>query len=110
MKKYERVKDNRYFNKIINEGSSIKNKYYIVYNLKSNNYNYKIGIAVGKTVGKAHIRNKLKRIVRTIVDNNRFIFKNYRDYIIIVKKTCINENYSVLTDNLVKLISEEREI
>ena len=104
MKKYERVNNKEYFNKIIKEGPSINNKYFVVHNLKTNNYNFKSGIAVGKTIGKAHIRNKLKRQVRAIIDSNRFIFQNYQDYIIIVKKPCLNENYEVLVDSLVKLM------
>lgn len=106
MKSYEHVKDKRYFNKIIKEGKTLRNKHFVICYLKSENYNYKIGIAVSTKLGHAFYRNKLKRQIRNIVTDNKFLFKNYNDYIIILTRACINEKYEVLNIELKKIIEK----
>ena len=77
MKSYEHVKDKRYFNKIIKEGKTLRNKHFVICYLKSENYNYKIGIAVSTKLGHAFYRNKLKRQIRNIVTDNKFLFLQF---------------------------------
>jgi len=89
MKKKEIVKDNRLFNSIIDNGNKQKNKYFILYNIKVSNPGPKFGIAVGKKVGNAVIRNKYKRKIRAIVDYNKLLFPKNYNYIIIVRKECL---------------------
>lgn len=104
MKKYEHVNSNKYFNQIINNGPVVKNKYYVIHYLHTDKFNYKVGIAVSKKLGKAHYRNYLKRIIRNICDENRFLFKNNTDYIIILTRACVNADYKVLNDELNKAL------
>lgn len=58
------------------------------------------GIAVGKKIGNAVMRNKMKRIFRNLVDNNRLLFKNYHNYIIMIKKEATNAPYKVLDEEM----------
>ena len=58
------------FSKIISNQVSYKNKYFSLYYKESNNTLY--GITVPKKVGKAVIRNKLKRQTKNIIRNNEF--------------------------------------
>ena len=104
MKRFEMVKSHDEFNEIINKGKKYKNKYFIVFVVKKNPLKPQFGIAVGKKVGNAVVRNKLKRQVRNIVDNNKFLFKNSYNYIIMVKKECLDIPYGLLEKNLVDLI------
>ena len=68
---------------------------------KDNNLDYpRFGIAVGKKVGKAVIRNKYKRIIRMILSENQKTFKNNKDYIIMIKKTGLNATYNELLEDL----------
>ena len=106
MKKREIVKDNKKFNNIIANGSVVKNKYFVLYYNKVSEYELKFGIAVGKKVGNAVIRNKYKRKIRSIVDNNKLIFKKGYNYIIIVKKESLSLDHQALNDNLVQLIEK----
>ncbi len=104
MKKYEIVKEHKEFDDIIANGRYVKNKYFIIYNNESN-YSYpRFGIAVGKKVGNAVTRNKFKRQIRMIINNNKNLFKNNQDYIIIVKKSSLDLTYTELNDNLVELL------
>lgn len=104
MKKYEIVKEHTEFDDIIANGSYKKNKYFLIYN-KENKYSYpRFGIAVGKKVGNAVTRNKFKRQIRMIINNNKNLFKKNTDYIIIVKRSSLDLNYNDLNNNLIELI------
>lgn len=107
MKKFEIVKEHYEFDNIINNGKSISNKVFVVYYLKHLQEYPKFGIAVGKKIGNAVIRNKYKRIIRNIVDNNKLLFKKDNDYIIIIKRKCLDLTYNELNDSLSALIKEK---
>ncbi len=106
MKKRDVVKSNILFNDIINKGTKIKNEYFIIYYLKKDFIKNNYGIAVGKKVGKAVTRNKIKRQVRNIISNNASLFPNYHNYIIICKKEVLNLSYSKMEEVLVSLINK----
>ena len=86
MKKRDIVKSNELFNNIIASGKRVSNKYFIICSLKKDFEKNNYGIAVGKKVGNAVIRNKIKRQIRNIIDYNTNLFPNFHNYIIICKK------------------------
>lgn len=93
MKKTNVVKENKDFSKIINTGVYVKDKNLVIY-YKDNDLNKaRFGISVGTKVGKAHVRNKLKRQIRNIVDNHKISYSKSKDYIIIVRKNCLEKTY-----------------
>ena len=105
MKKYEIVKEHKEFDDIIASGKKIKNEFAIIY-YKESNYPYpRFGLAIGKKIGNAVMRNKLKRIFRMILTNNKNLFKNNYDYIIIGKRRALETNYSTLEDSIKNIIS-----
>ncbi len=106
MKKYEVVKEHKEYDNIINNGHYIKNKVYIIYYMKHDCNYPKFGMAVGKKIGNAVIRNKYKRITRNIVDKNKFLFKKDFDYIIILKRKCLEMSFEELDNSLITLLKE----
>lgn len=107
MKKFEIVKEHYEFDNIINKGKSISNKVFSIYFLKHDEEYPKFGIAVGKKIGNAVTRNKYKRIIRNIIDNNKLLFKKDYDYIIIIKRKCLDLSFKELNDNLSELVKEK---
>ena len=107
MKKFEIVKEHRDFDKIINNGKFIKNNTFVIYYSKHKENFPKFGMAVGKKIGNAVIRNKYKRIIRNIVDKNKFLFKKEFDYIIIIKRKCLEMSFNELNESLSMLIKEK---
>lgn len=106
MKKKFVVKSKILFNDIINNGSKISNKYYVITSLP-NEFNYtRFGIAVGTKVGNAVTRNKIKRQVRTIIDNNLSLFNIYKDYVIICKKEILSIDYNRMQKEMCDLLNK----
>lgn len=104
MKKEDRIKNKQEFDKIIKTTKSIKNQYFVIHKIDKKEKNNRFGIAVGTKVGNAVIRNKLKRRTKEIIREERNLFQNSVDYIIIVRKSCLELNYDQMKNNLIKLI------
>ena len=106
MKRIEMIKDKKVFNNIIKNGKFKKNNYFVVYYTNKEDVKINFGIAISKKVGNAVVRNKLKRQTRSIIDNNRNLFKNNHNYIIMIRKSCFNENFKTLENSLIKLLEK----
>ncbi|HOP65508.1 MAG TPA: ribonuclease P protein component [Bacilli bacterium] len=108
MKKSEIVKKAFEFDNIISHNVKKENKYYVIFSLP-NKYSYaRFGIAVGTKIGNAVTRNKYKRKLRSILDQNKFMFPKSYDYIIILKKACMRLSYLELQKELTNLLPEEK--
>lgn len=108
MKKIEIVKKETEFNNIIATAPKLGNKYFFVFSVTNNLNHSRFGITVGKKLGNAVIRNKYKRKIKSIIDENKFMFQKSVDYIIIVRKACIGTSYIELKENLIKVFQEEK--
>ena len=64
MKKALRVRKNEEFKEIIAQKHSVASATYIIYRQKRKGDNARIGISVSKKLGKAHVRNKIKRQIQ----------------------------------------------
>lgn len=106
MKKKDIVKSNILFNKVINSGKHINGKYFVICSLKNEDEQNKYGIAVGTKVGNAVTRNKIKRQMRVIIDENRDFFPNFHNYVVICKKEVLNLSFQEMKYELVKLIKK----
>ncbi len=110
MKKRDVVKSNELFNEIIAKGIKINNKYFFIYGMKKDFIKNNYGIAVGKKIGNAVIRNKIKRQIRNIITNNFKLFPNYHNYIIIINKELLKLSYQDMEKQLVDLLNNKGEI
>lgn len=106
MKRYEMVKSHEEFNEIINKGNRLKGKYAYIFSKKKEFDKPNFGIAVGKKLGNAVVRNKFKRQFRNIVDKNRFLFKNNNNYIIMIKREANNASFSELETDLINTLKK----
>jgi ribonuclease P protein component len=102
MKKAFRVCKNYEFSSIIQNRQFVKSSSFVLYFRKRNEEHSRIGISVGKKLGNAVCRNKVKRQVRSIVDQV-FTFEEPYDLIIIVrpnyKTKSFNENLLEMKEN-----------
>ena len=85
MKKFEVVKRHEEFNDIINNAKYKKNENFTIY-IRKGNYPYpRFGI----------------------IDFNKAAFKNYTDYIIMIKRSCLSLTYQQMNDKLIELIKDD---
>lgn len=106
MKKSETIKSKKEFSDLINNAKFIKNKEYVIYYNENNLEKTRYGIAISNKTGNAVMRNKLKRQTREIIYKLKFIFKNNTDYIIMIRKGCLNSSFDEKLKNLEKLLKE----
>jgi len=105
MKKKNIIQKEQEFTKIINDCPYIKNNYFVIY-YKKNNIMNRYGISVPKRTGKAHIRNKIKRRIKNIIDLNQKNIHNSYDYVIIIRKRLVELNFHQIQENLIALIKK----
>lgn len=107
MKKINTVIDSKDFEEAIHKGKLFKNKDLILYIIKKDNKYYRFGISVGKKISKRAVdRNLLKRRLKSIIDNNKKLYQNNLDYIIIMKKTCLDLSYQELENSFLDIIKK----
>ena len=106
MKKKDTIKSREEYSNLIKNGSYIKTKEYVIYYL-NNDYNKKrFGLAISNKIGNAVTRNKLKRQTREIIDSLNSLFKNNKDYIIMIRKGCLESSFKEKKENLEKKLKE----
>ncbi len=106
MNKEKIIKKSETFTEIISQKQSVKNLYFSVFYQKSNKNMY--GITVPKKVGKAYIRNKLKRQIKNIIITNEKDIQTSYNYVIIIKEPAKNLQYQILEEELLKLMKKVR--
>lgn len=104
MNKEHIVKSNLDFQRIIKNNKPYRYKDYILYIEKTLEDNYRFGFSVGKKIGHAVTRNKIKRQLRSIVSK-----KGYQkgfNCIIIVGSNILNRTYQEMEMNLFKVLED----
>ena len=98
MKKINILKESRDFDRIIKGNKPYKYKDYIIYIERNTNDLYKIGLSVGKKIGNAVNRNKVKRQLKSIIDKKDY--QNNFNCIIIVGRGINERTYEEKEQNL----------
>jgi ribonuclease P protein component len=106
MKKTNIIQKNNDFSKIIEKNKPYKNNYFTVFVEKNNQNNYRFGISIGKKVGNAVIRNKIKRQIKNILDTLNYKIIPEYDCIIIVKSNIINLSFNQIKEELIIVLNK----
>lgn len=99
MKKINILKESRDFDRIIKSYSPYKYKDYIIFIEKNTNDVYKFGLSVGKKIGNAVRRNKVKRQIKFIIDKKHY--QNGFNCIIIVGRGINERSFLEIEENLI---------
>ena len=109
MKKEYRVKKNEEIKEILDEKHYYSNKYFTVYkkhNLKTTHFRY--AISIGKKLGHAVMRNRIKRQIVSIIDNSNIDNTLPEDIFIIVRPTILSINYEEMRKELNYLFIKQK--
>ena len=98
LKKINVLKSNIDFDRIIHHNKSFRYKNYIIYLERTKKEGYHFGLSVGKKVGNAVIRNRVKRQLRAIIDEKSY--QNGFNCIIIVKKGILDQSFAEMKNDL----------
>ncbi len=90
------IKDNRDFRRVYRHGKSKVDNKLVVYVLKSNSKNSRVGFSVSKKVGNAVIRNRIKRRLREIFRKNVLNFNMTVDVVVVARKGAAGADYYTL--------------
>ena len=74
------------------------NGFLVLYARKNRMGVNRVGITVGKKLGKAHIRNRARRRVREIYRLNESKFSTGWDIVVVVRGKAVNASFTALTD------------
>lgn len=103
------IKENRVFQDMIQHASSNKNSFFVLFYSKNSSSFGRFGISVGKKVGNAVVRNRLKRQVRAILRDFQKDYSFCYDCIIMIRKNCLSLSYQEMKESLYKLLKRVEE-
>ena len=79
------------------------NAYLVLYARRNHSGCNRVGITVSKKLGKAHIRNRIRRRVREVYRLNEAAFAPGWDIVVVVRSRAIDAPFSRLTDSYLSL-------
>lgn len=108
MRKSYRVKSEKDFQRVFQEGNSKANRQFVIYKLpKEEQQHFRVGISVGKKIGNAVIRNQVKRRIRHALmelDKEYSIEKEF-DFIVIARNPVRNMSFQEIKSSLSHVLS-----
>lgn len=109
MKKAFRIKDNKEFQHVFKNGKSFANRQLVIYYLqKSDQNHFRIGLSVGKKIGNAVTRNRIKRYLRQAFHELEENVLPMYDMVIIARQPTKQMGFHEVKKSLVHLLFKER--
>lgn len=109
LKKQYRIKKNKEFQEIFRTGQSFANRELVIYYRKKNDQkHFRVGISVGKKIGNAVTRNRIKRYIRECFIHLEDNLKQEYDIIIIARNQSVYLSYERLCKSLQHLLRKQK--
>ena len=96
------LKYNHIFQRLYRTGGQA-NGYLVLYARKNRLGQNRVGVTVSKKLGKAHIRNRIRRRVREVYRLNEAAFRPGWDIVVVVRGKAIDASFSQLTESYLSL-------
>ena len=103
MKFSDSLKKNRDFQNVYKKGKSYANRYFVMYVLKNETEQNRLGISVSKKVGNSVIRHHLARLVREAYRLHEDMFNSGLDIVVIARATAKDISYHEVESALLHL-------
>lgn len=99
-----RLRKSEEFKKVMEKGKKIILPNFIVFILENGLPYPRLGLTVSKRVGKAHVRNRIKRLVREFFRLHQYNFKKGVDLVVVAKKRAKGINYHETVEELSEIL------
>lgn len=101
---HSRLKKRREFKTVLNNGRSHRGRTAVVYAHPSTMTHHRVGLIVARRVGKAVVRNRLKRIMREQFRQHRHaLASSPLDFVVIVTRRAVDAQPQLPADLLVAM-------
>ncbi|TMN22275.1 ribonuclease P protein component [Lentibacillus cibarius] len=109
MKKMNRIKDNKQFQYVFKHGNSFANRQLVLYYMKRSELtHFRVGLSVGKKIGNAVTRNRIKRYLRQAFHELEAGVLPAYDIVIIARQPTKRMNFHEVKKSLMHLLSKEK--
>ena len=106
MKYTKSLKLNKDFKRLYYRGKSMVSRNVVVYAMKNRSDKNRIGITCGKTIGKAVIRNRLKRLVRESYRQMEPDIQKGYDFVFVVRTRAVGKPFSEINGDLIYVMKK----
>ncbi len=106
LKSENRIKKRKEFGYIYKHGLGVYSPNLVIMYTDNKYARVRIGLSVSKKVGKAYARNKVKRVLRSIMRLNIDKIKKGKNYIVVARPSVIELNYAELETELLQLFDK----
>lgn len=96
MKREQRLRNEAEFTLARTQGRNYSNRYLAIYVRPNQQEQSRIGVAAGKRLGKAQIRNRAKRLLREAVNRRLTELKPGADILMVARAACIGSGLEVV--------------
>lgn len=106
VKRENRLKKNRHFNYIYKNGTSIKLGVLNLVYAKTKFKPFKVGFSVNNKIGKAVVRNKVKRRLRESFNQLTTLIDRRFNYIFVAKDGIVNKSFEEIKTNMLDIVKK----
>jgi ribonuclease P protein component len=87
------IRKNEEFQKVYKNGSSYANKYLVMYVMKNDSDELRLGISVSKKVGNSVVRHRIARLIRESYRLNKDLFSSGLDIVVIARASAKDKGF-----------------
>ena len=106
MAHFLRLKKNREYRKVYKYGRKVADRNIVLFVLANRTGDSRFGFTVSKKVGKAVVRNKVRRWFKEACRHHVHEFPGSNDYVLLARKSVADKGYSAVEDSLLKLLKK----
>ncbi|MDK2967096.1 MULTISPECIES: ribonuclease P protein component [Lacrimispora] len=96
MKHFNSIKKNRDFKEVYQSGKSLANRLLVMYVLKTDRPDTRIGISVSKKVGNSVVRHHITRLIRESFRLHEDMVETGLDIVVVVRTSAKEEKYKTI--------------
>ncbi len=108
MKNSESLKKNRDFKIVYRQGTSNANRLLVMYVLKNQHMENRLGISVSKKVGNSVVRHRITRLIRESYRLNEDFFEIGYDVVVVARPAAKDKSYREIESALLHLAGKNK--